>query len=93
MAAPVNAPFDVTEQLAFHERADHRRAIDGDEGALRTYIMDGARDHFLARPGLAEQQRGPAAFSQFFDQTENLSGAGRLSDKDVAGFFKVATSM
>ena len=32
-------------------------------GAVRAYIMDSARDHFLARAGLAQQQRRPSAFS------------------------------
>ena len=31
VAAPGERALDVAEQLAFHQRADHRRAIDGDE--------------------------------------------------------------
>ena len=79
--------LDVPEQLAFHERADHGGAIDGYKGLLgRGHGMDGARDHFLARSGFAQQQRRPAAFAEFVDQPENLAGARRLSYQYVTGF-------
>ena len=78
--------FDVTEELAFHERADHRRAIDGDEGPRAAYIMDSARDYFLTSSRFAQQQRRPAAFAKFVDQPKNLPCAGRLSYQYVTGF-------
>ena len=89
LAGAGEGAFDVPEQLAFHQRADHRGAIHGDERAGRAYIMDGAGDHFLAGAGLAKQQRGPAALAKFLNQTENLARAGRLPHQDVTGFFKV----
>ena len=46
-----------------------------------------ARDHFLAGAGLSEQQGGPAAFPEFFNQTKYLARPGRLSDKHMASFF------
>ena len=48
--------------------------------------MDGARDHFLARTGFAQQQRRPAALAKFVDQPKNLACARRLSYQYVAGF-------
>ena len=65
-----------------------------------TYARDGVRCNavisgptltrsWLEPGGLAEQQGGPAAFSQFFNQTKHLASPGRLSDKYVASFFKV----
>jgi hypothetical protein len=58
----------VAKQLAFHQRTDHRRAIDGYERPGLTYIMDGARHHLLAGSGFAQQQRRPSAFPKFLDQ-------------------------
>ena len=55
-------------------------------GPRGLYIMDGARDHFLAGAGLAEQQRGPAALAKFLDQTDNLARARRLPHQNMSGF-------
>ena len=61
--------LDMPEQFAFHERANHGGAIDGYKGLLGgSHGMDGARDHFLARPRFAQQQRRPAALAELVDQ-------------------------
>ncbi len=79
----------MPEQFAFHKGSHHGGAIDRDERAVGTYIMDRSRHDFLAGSRLAQQQRRPAALTQFLDQTENLPGSGRLADKDVTSFFEV----
>jgi hypothetical protein len=51
--------------------------------------MDTARDHFLARAGLSQQQCRPPALAKFLNQTENLARTGRLPHQNVTGFFEV----
>ena len=54
--------LDVAEQLAFHERAHQRAAVDGDELTARVGIVYGPRHHLFARAALAQQQhREPVA--------------------------------
>ncbi len=73
--------FDVPEQLALHERAHQGGTIDGDERAYRLNLMYGARDHFLAGTGFAEEQDGPTATSQLVHHPQNVSDARRLADQ------------
>src|SRR6266481_1554578 len=63
--SPGERPLRVPEQLAFHQGANHRGAIHGDERAVCVYIMDSPGDQLFAGSGLAQQQRGPAALPKF----------------------------
>ena len=73
--------FHVSEQLAFHERADEGGTIDGDERAYGLNLMYGARDHFLAGTSFAEEQDGPTAASQLLHHPQNIPDARRLADQ------------
>ena len=54
--------LDVAEQLAFHERADQRAAVDGDKLTARVGVVHGPRHHLFAGAALAQQQhRKPVA--------------------------------
>ena len=63
--------LDVAEQLAFHQGADQRAAVDGHELAARVGVVDGARHHLLAGAGFAEQQHGKPVAGCLVDQAAN----------------------
>ena len=79
----------VAEQLALHQRADQRRAIDGHERSGRIDVVDGARDDFLPRARLTEQQDRPSAAAQLFDQTRDLTHPWGLTHEHVVGFSRL----
>ena len=73
--------FDVSKQLALHERADQGGTIDGDERAYGLNLMYGARDYFLAGTGFAEEQDRPTAASQLVHHPQDIPDAWRLADQ------------
>ena len=82
-------PFDVAEQLALHERAHQGGTIDGDKRAYGLNLMYGARHHFLAGTGFAEQQDRPTAAAQLLYHPQDISDAWRLADQEGSGFFSL----
>ena len=56
----MNAPLDVTEQLAFQQAFAQRAAIDANEraGRPRTQLVDGPGDQLFAGPRLPGEQYG-----------------------------------
>ena len=62
-------PLDVAEQLALHERAHQRSAIDGHKLPARVGIVDGARHHFLPRSAFSQQHHRQAVARRLVDQT------------------------
>jgi len=60
--APLKAPLTWPKQLAFHERADQRAAVDGDKLTARVGVVHGPRHHLFAGAALTQQQhRKPVA--------------------------------
>ena len=58
-------------------------------GSAGIDVVDGARDHFFAGAGFAQQQRRPAAVAEFLDQVQHLAGPGRLAHEYVSGFVHI----
>jgi hypothetical protein len=51
--------------------------------------VDGSRYYLFAGPGLAQQQNGPTAASQFVHHSQNVANARRLADQNMVRYFTV----
>ncbi len=77
----------VTEQLAFQQVFRQGRAVDGDHRPLAQLrgLVDGPRDHFLARSRLALDQHGGRGVRHVADQLEHGVHARVLADDVLEG--------
>ena len=80
--APVNAPADVAEQLAFQQRFGQGAAGDFDERlvAPAAAAMDGPGHQRLARAALAGDQHGGPGVGHGVDHVEDLQHAVVVAD-------------
>src|SRR5690606_32272841 len=72
----------VAEQLGLDERTRDRTAVDDDERLVRArrQLVQRARDHVLAGPGLALDEDRGVGRRDALDQAEDLAHRGRLAD-------------
>src|SRR5512135_226499 len=76
--------LDVAEQLAFEQALGQGAAVDADvrAGVARAEVVDGARDEFFARAGLADDQDAGARGGDLVSRPEDL-GHGRAGADDA----------
>jgi len=69
----------MAEEVAFHQRAHQRAAVDGHELAARVGIVDSARHHLLARAAFTQQQDRQPVARRLLDQAAKIVDYGRLA--------------
>ena len=80
--------LDVSEQLAFHERAHQRAAIDGNEAVARARIVNGAGHHLFPGAALAEQQHREAVARGLLDQAPHGNDRRRRAHQSMGTPFR-----
>src|SRR5262249_47266948 len=75
----------VPEELAFEERLDNRRTVDGDELLIAPWPQPVERfcDEFLASTGLSGDEDGPRVRSKAAHGVEQLLHGGASADEAV----------
>ena len=83
VAAPVNAPAHVAEQLALEQRFRDRGAVQRDEGTppARAAVVDGPRHQLLPRPALPCDEDVEIGPGGALDQREHLLHGGAGADQ------------
>jgi hypothetical protein len=78
---------DVAEQVALEESLGHRRAIEGDEGAVPAWTarVDRAGDQLLSCPALAEDTDVRVARGDLLDPRQDFLDRLRAADQAVKG--------
>ena len=75
----------MSEELGFEQRFRYRRAIHLDKRhfALRAVVVNGARDHLLARARLAHDEHGAPRFGDDFGGPDDLFHPAATADQPV----------